>query len=58
MVYLLADKPSVYGLPENPQPKLSQVVWKDYAQPLGKLMLGATTMAVVGCCDFEYDLAS
>jgi len=47
-LYLLADKPSVYGLPENPQAKLSQVIWKDYAQPLGKLMLGATTMAIVG----------
>lgn len=47
-VYLLADKPSVYGLPENPKVPLSQVVWKDYAQPLGKAMFGVTTMAVVG----------
>ncbi|MEW9108411.1 MAG: 4Fe-4S dicluster domain-containing protein [Cytobacillus gottheilii] len=47
-IYLLADKPSVYGLPENPKVALSQVVWKDYAQPLGKMMLGATTMAVIG----------
>ncbi|WP_066056996.1 4Fe-4S dicluster domain-containing protein [Robertmurraya korlensis] len=47
-VYLLADKPSVYGLPENPKVALSQVVWKDYAQPIGKAMLGVTTMAVIG----------
>lgn len=47
-VYLLADKPSVYGLPENPKVPLSQIVWKDYTQPIGKLMLGATTMAVIG----------
>ncbi|UII55812.1 4Fe-4S dicluster domain-containing protein [Cytobacillus spongiae] len=47
-VYLLADKPSVYGLPENPKVPLSQVVWKDYAQPIGKAMFGVTTMAVVG----------
>ncbi|MFE8701920.1 4Fe-4S dicluster domain-containing protein [Cytobacillus sp. FJAT-54145] len=47
-VYLLADKPSVYGLPEDPKIPLSQVVWKDYAQPLGKAMFGVTTMAVVG----------
>lgn len=47
-VYLLAEKPSVYGLPENPKIPLSQIVWKDYAQPLGKVMLGATTMAVIG----------
>lgn len=47
-VYLLADKPTVYGLPENPKLPVSQVVWKDYAQPIGKAMLGVTTMAVVG----------
>lgn len=47
-VYLLADKPTVYGLPEDPKIALSQIVWKDYAQPLGKVMLGATTMAVIG----------
>ncbi|QED49785.1 4Fe-4S dicluster domain-containing protein [Cytobacillus dafuensis] len=47
-VYLLADKPTVYGLPEDPKVALSQIVWKDYAQPLGKMMLGATTMAVIG----------
>ncbi|MCM3764097.1 4Fe-4S dicluster domain-containing protein [Neobacillus niacini] len=47
-VYVLAEKPSVYGLPENPKVPTSAVVWKDYAQPVGKLMLGATTMALVG----------
>lgn len=47
-VYLLADKPSVYGLPEDPQVPLSQIVWKDYARPLGKAFFGVTTMAVVG----------
>lgn len=46
--YLLADKPSVYGLPENPKVPTSATVWKDYAQPLGKAMLGVTTMAVIG----------
>ena len=46
--YLLADKPSVYDLPENPKVPLSATVWKDYAQPLGKAMLGVTTMAVIG----------
>lgn len=47
-VYLLAEKPSVYGLPEDPKAKLSQVIWKDYAQPLGKLAVGATSMAILG----------
>lgn len=46
-IYLLADKPGVYGLPENPQAKLSQIIWKDYAQPLGKLAVGATTFGVL-----------
>ncbi|MHC0036586.1 4Fe-4S dicluster domain-containing protein [Pseudoneobacillus sp. C159] len=46
-IYVLAEKPSVYGLPEKPKVPTSAVIWKDYAQPLGKLMLGATTMAVV-----------
>ncbi|WP_071461451.1 4Fe-4S dicluster domain-containing protein [Bacillus massilinigeriensis] len=47
-IYVLAEKPSVYGLPENPKVPTSAVVWKDYAQPIGKMMLGATTMAVIG----------
>lgn len=46
--YLLAEKPSVYELPENPKIPFSATVWKDYAQPLGKAMLGLTTMAVIG----------
>ncbi|WNF36159.1 4Fe-4S dicluster domain-containing protein [Bacillaceae bacterium IKA-2] len=46
--YLLAEDPSVYGLPENPKVPMSATVWKDYAQPLGKAMLGVTTMAVIG----------
>jgi formate dehydrogenase iron-sulfur subunit len=47
-VYVLAEKPSVYGLPENPKVPTSAVLWKDYAQPLGKMMIGATTMGVIG----------
>ncbi|MFE8697798.1 4Fe-4S dicluster domain-containing protein [Cytobacillus sp. FJAT-53684] len=47
-VYILADKPTTYGLPENPKVALSQIVWKDYAQPIGKAMLGVTSMAVIG----------
>ncbi|WP_462410173.1 4Fe-4S dicluster domain-containing protein [Neobacillus sp. Marseille-QA0830] len=47
-IYVLAEKPSVYGLPENPKVPTSAVIWKDYAQPIGKMMIGATTMAVVG----------
>jgi formate dehydrogenase iron-sulfur subunit len=47
-IYVLAEKPSVYGLPDSPKVPTSAVLWKDYAQPIGKMMIGATTMAVVG----------
>ncbi|WP_147535048.1 4Fe-4S dicluster domain-containing protein [Bacillus marasmi] len=47
-IYVLAEKPSVYGLPEKPKVPTSAVLWKDYAQPLGKMMIGATTMGVLG----------
>jgi formate dehydrogenase iron-sulfur subunit len=47
-IYILAEKPSVYGLPEKPKVPTSAVLWKDYAQPLGKMMIGATTMGVLG----------
>jgi len=47
-IYVLAERPSVYGLPEKPKVPTSAVVWKDYAQPIGKMMLGATSMALVG----------
>lgn len=47
-IYVLAEKPSVYGLPENPKVPTSAVLWKDVAQPVGKMMLGGVTMALVG----------
>jgi formate dehydrogenase iron-sulfur subunit len=47
MFYLLADKPETYGLDSNAKVATSIKVWKDYAQPVGKLLFGATTMAVV-----------
>lgn len=47
-IYILAEKPAVYGLKDNPKVPTSAVLWKDYAQPLGKMMIGATTMGVIG----------
>lgn len=46
-VYVLADEPEVYDLPSNPKVPVTATVWKDYAQPLGKLFMGATTFGVV-----------
>jgi formate dehydrogenase iron-sulfur subunit len=47
-IYVLAEKPSVYGMPENPKVPTSAVLWKDYAQPIGKAMVGGVTMTLVG----------
>ncbi|GAX89626.1 4Fe-4S dicluster domain-containing protein [Effusibacillus lacus] len=47
-VYVLPEKPSVFGLPEDPRVPLSATIWKDYAQPIGKALFGVTTMAVIG----------
>ena len=46
-VYLFGDKPSTYGYPDDPKLPTAQVVWKDYALPFGKVLMGATAMAVV-----------
>jgi formate dehydrogenase iron-sulfur subunit len=46
-IYVLAHDPSEYGLQINPTVPVSALVWKDYAQPLGKAILGFTTMAVI-----------
>ncbi|AOM82090.1 4Fe-4S dicluster domain-containing protein [Salisediminibacterium beveridgei] len=45
--YLLAEEPEAYDLPRDPKVPTSAVVWKDYAQPMGKALLGVTTMAVM-----------
>lgn len=47
-IYVLAEKPSVYGMPENPKVPTSAVLWKDYAQPIGKAMVGGVAMTLVG----------
>ena len=47
MMYILTDKPSKFGLPDEPKVSKSLVVWKDWVHPTGKLLLGATFGAVV-----------
>ncbi|WP_102349311.1 4Fe-4S dicluster domain-containing protein [Bacillus sp. Marseille-P3661] len=47
-VYVLGEDPQFYDLPLNPKVPTSAKIWKDYAQPLGKALLGGTTMAVLG----------
>lgn len=46
MFYLLPDAPEKFDLPTDPKVPLSATIWKDYAQPLGKLAFGGAAMAV------------
>lgn len=48
MMYVLTDKPSVFGLPDNPELAPSLGVWKDAIQPAGKVLIGAAAVAVAG----------
>ena len=45
---MLPYKPSVYGLPDEPQLAPSLNVWKDKIQPAGKVLIGAAVVAVAG----------
>lgn len=48
MMYVLPYKPSVYGLPDEPQLAPSLGVWKETVQPVGKVLMGAAVVAVAG----------
>lgn len=48
MMYVLTDKPSVFGLPDEPKVCPSTKVWKDIVQPGGKILIGAAAVAVTG----------
>ncbi|MBP2633300.1 MAG: formate dehydrogenase [Firmicutes bacterium] len=46
MTYILTDKPSVYGLPDDPKTSDAINLWKDIIRPIGKF---AGVAAIVGC---------
>lgn len=48
MMYVLPQKPSVYGLPDEPKLADSLGVWKQGIQPAGKVLIGAAAVAVAG----------
>jgi formate dehydrogenase iron-sulfur subunit len=48
MLYVLPEKPEVYGLPVNPQVSDSINLWKDLVRPLGKMAAGGTITGVLG----------
>jgi formate dehydrogenase iron-sulfur subunit len=47
-LYVLKERPSQYGLPENPQYPVMANLWQDVVQPLGSLAFGAAALAVLG----------
>lgn len=48
MLYVLPEKPAVYGLPENPQTPASINLWKDIVRPVGKLASVGAVAGVLG----------
>ena len=47
-LYVLKERPSVYGLPENPQYPIMANLWQDVVQPLGTVAFGAAALAMLG----------
>lgn len=46
-MYILQERPSAYGLPENPQFPTLASVWQEIIQPLGVLSLGAAGVGLL-----------
>jgi len=47
-LYVLKERPSLYGLPENPQYPVMANLWQGLLQPLGALAFGAAAVGVLG----------
>jgi len=47
-LYVLKERPTAYGLPENPQYPVVANLWQNIVQPLGTLAFGAAALAVMG----------
>ncbi len=48
MIYVLTDKPSVFGLPDDPAVSPAIGLWKNVVHPVGAVMVGAAAVAVGG----------
>jgi len=46
-LYILAERPSAYGLSEKPQYPVLATVWQDFVQPLGEIAIGATAVGLL-----------
>ena len=48
MIYVLPEKPSVYGLPEQPKVSDGMYLWRDVIKPIGKLASGGALLGLAG----------
>ena len=46
VIYVLEDKPEVYGLPVNPQVPVTAIAWKSVLQPVGWALGGLTILGL------------
>lgn len=47
-LYVLKERASLHGLPENPQYPVLANAWQDVLQPLGTVAFGAAALGVLG----------
>lgn len=47
VMYVLTEKPDVYGLPDDPKVPPSAILWQDILKPVGAIAGGATVAALV-----------
>ncbi len=46
VMYVLTEKPDVYGLPEDPKVPPSAILWQDILKPVGAIAGGVTLVAL------------
>lgn len=47
VMYVLTEKPTLYGLPEDPKVPPSAVLWQDILKPVGAIAGGVTLVALI-----------
>ena len=48
MLYVLADRPSAYGLPDDPQPPMAATVWGNIFEPMRAVaVVGAVAVGFI-----------
>lgn len=57
-IYLLQDKPEVYGVPANPTTPVSLTLWKSIIHPLGGVAVGGAVLGVAAGCFANFCLGN